>query len=204
MTDDRLELWNDLIRKAARFAAYDIPNVSEEDLFQDLWVYVLEHGQNLDPERSGISTILSRKAKSMALDQRKKDLYTSVQYTYRTSDVREILEDIYEYESWAEGFCPADAKSADGLGSIDVRSDVSWALKQLPDQYFTAIELRYASGVTHGPDSRGRRQLNRAIKRLTDILNSYYRSSAMLGHPGKRKAISNAQARAILEDQDGQ
>lgn len=196
-----MEVWDDLIARVAKFVAWDFPNITYEDLYQSLWVFVLET-PSLDANRQGVYTLLTKKAKTIAWDTRKEDLRLTSQYSYRTSDVREILEGIFEYESWAKGYCPADAVGDDRMGSVDVRADVTWALEKLPPQYQDIIYSRFRNNVQFEPHSAERRRLNRAVKRLTDVLNSYYRSSATSGHPGRRKTMTNAQARYLLEEQD--
>lgn len=201
MSENLMETWDDIISRAARWTAHDFPNVTSDDLYQDLWVFVLETPA-LDPNNPGVYTVLARKAKTIAWDQRRADLQFTAQYSYRTSDVREILEGIYEYESWARGYCPADAIGGDRMGSVDVRADVTWAMEKLPSQYREIIESRYRNNTQFEAHSAERRRLNRAIKRLTDTLNSYYRGSALAGHPGRRKVITNAQAQYIMDGND--
>lgn len=191
--------WMKLIPKAAKFVCSDFPDIEQADIEQDLWVAVLEN-PNLDPTREGVSTILVRLARSKAWEYRKEQLVWTSQYSYRTSDLRLILENVYHPECWGSSPIPNDAKSTD-KNKVDVFADVSWGIAQLPKQYRKAIETRYRDGVVL-PAGAERTKLNRAIRRLADVLNFYRRPTTPQG-PGQRKVISNNQARYLLEEQDG-
>lgn len=194
MTVEEFDRWEQLIRRASSFVVHDFPGVERDDISQSLWEHVLRSPE-LDPDNPGCSSILVRVGKKLAWLQRKEHLQLSVQYQYRTSDLKEILETSFEYEDWGSGYCPADARSVDGMGPVDIRSDVLWGLKKLPSNYRASIYRRFKDKIDDPSDSAERRQSNRAVKKLADVLNSYYRANSL----GNRNVMTNAQANYIIE-----
>lgn len=199
MTEEEATKWDDLIRKSARFVTSDFPDVDRDDLIQETWVWLLRQRNMIDPDRPGVLKNLTRRIRYLAWETRKEQLQRSAQYSYRTSDVREILETLFNYADWQGSFVPRDAQSMDGLGhmdAVDVRSDISWAFSTLSETYRQAIISRYRDKRDPDVGTRQRKSLSRAVTRLTDRLNSYYRGVQ------RRRAISNAQARALIENQE--
>lgn len=194
--EEDAEVWDRIISRASRFVSSDFPDVTFEDLHQEVWLWLLEQGNHhLNPYRGGISKVITRKAKFLAWELRKAHLYQTCQYSYRTSDVREILETVFDYSDWDGGFVPKDAQSVDPMDAVEVRADVKWAMSGLPDNYLSVIIARYQLGIEPPSASAQRRTLNRAIQRLTDLMNTYYRQRP------RRRAISNAHAAYIIEEQ---
>ena len=195
MTDEEATQWDRLIRRAVRFVTSDFPDVSYEDLVQDMWCHVLE-SPGLDPNINGVSTFLTKRARKMAWDIRTDQLYHSDQYSYRTSDVRRLLEDVFDYELWNGGWVPEDARSdGDAMAPVELRADVKAAFTFLLPQYQSAIIARYQLGIEPAPESSQRRTLDRAVQRLTRLMNTHYNRRP------RRRVISNAEAASIIEGQ---
>lgn len=194
--------WDNIIRKVCRFIRNDFPDVDFEDIIGELWCYVLSHTKVLEagPNSYGITTILGRHAKKLAWNVRKEQLQYSAQYLYQNTAVRQILETTFDYRDWPDGWVPRDAHSRDGTGPVDVRADVTWGLDHIPPQYKEAILNRYRLGMEPVVGGAERRRLNRAIQRLTDVLNWYYPRLRNDG-PGTRRVTSNATANYRLEEQ---
>lgn len=202
MSEDLYSLWKDTVDKVASFVVKDFPNTSVEDLTQDLWVFILENRSLKHPDDVGSSYVLTQVAKTAAFKLRTQHLQVSVQYAYRPSDVKKILESVYHPEMWFSGisYVPADAKSINQDDQLVVNGDVASAVERLPEQYKKAILERYRFSIIPESQSAEYRKLNRAITKLTELLNSYKPKKDHEG-PGARKAISNATARHILGTQ---
>lgn len=106
---------------------------------------------------------------------------------YFTDDVVAILE---------EAFVGTEDDS-----SMVVTSSFRWAFDQLSDAYRYRILERYQHGVIRPHDSPERAQLNRAVRKLADILNTWNMSYNHEG-TGSRKAWSNARARFEIDKLD--
>lgn len=199
MTEEEALQWDRLINRAARFVASDFPDVTFEDITQAFWVELLSKTRRPDVNHPGVNKIITRRLKKHAWDVRKDQLAQSAQYLYRTSDVRIILETVFFKEEWHHGYVPDDAKShapPNGMDAVELRADITAAYEGLSENYQGVLIDRYVHGIEPDPSTRERRRLNRAIQRLTDRLNNYYR-------PRPRRAMSNAAARALIENQEG-
>lgn len=106
-------------------------------------------------------------------------------FFYETDDVVKILEDAFP------GDTPEDE---DGMAAA---GDIRWAFTQLSHDYQYRILERFRHGIIRPHDSNERAQLNRAVRKLADILNTWNLSYGHEG-PGARKVISNAQAQSAL------
>lgn len=208
MSKDIYTTWKDIVERIARFVSYDFPDVEAEDLEQDLWVEILERGINNPDDHINVM-FLKKFAKSTAMRYRAEHLILSPQYNYRVSDVRRILETVFEYNSWIQ----LAEREESNVGSsnrtnrelsyslddiIVSHSDVKRAWERMPHQYKTAIFERYALGDVPPNGTAKRRQLNRAEVRLTETLNTYTPRSNHQG-PGSRKIANNALARYIID-----
>lgn len=197
MSHEEALVWDDLIIKVVKWTAWDFPDIDQDEVRQNLWEFILSRPK-VDPDRRGVTTMLQKYATRRAWDQRKEQLYYSPQYSYRTSDVRKLLETAFFYLTWQDGFVPDDALSADGMAALDIRADITQAIQKMrPPQYRKAIIERYRDGVEHPPGSKERRVLNRAVQRLTTTLNWYY---PYVRH--NRKVVPNSTARQMIENQE--
>jgi hypothetical protein len=191
--------WLPLIDNVARFVSSDFPDVEFEDVRSDLVVFVLTKHQLYDPEQPGANTALNRQARTYAWDQRKQHLTLSVQYSYRPSDVRKILETLGNYRTWPNAQTPEDAKSRKGNDSIEMSADISRAFSKLRGPYQDVIRQRYFLKQTFENGSSESKRLSRAIGALCDILN-FYDVEAY----DRRQVLSNSQAQhRISSSYDG-
>lgn len=202
MTPEEVNEWSDLLARTARLVARDFPDVDQGDLYQELWIFVLENQTLRDPSQLGVARLLKNQCTKMAWNHRKEHLQWTSQYSYRTSDVRYILETSFDHGDWEGSFVPADARGGeDGAAATEVRVDVMWAYQRLPVAYQQAIKERYHDNIEPPSNSAQRKTLNRAIRRLTDTLNWYLPRSHQ-SRPGARRVISNATAAYIIENQE--
>lgn len=199
--EERVAAFTPLIHKIARSVARGIPDIDREDIEQELFVLILANKKIAlpDEEGSNAATVLWFAAKSAARAQRAEHLYISSQYSYTVQDVRNLLENIFDRTTWQNGEVPEDAKSEPGADALAMRADIAWAYDLLHDGHKEAILRRYGSMDLPASASPEGRQLRRAEDRLVEILNSFSR-----GHregPGKRKAMSNASAQWLIDNQ---
>ena len=201
MSEDKYTQWRDIVSKTAYFVAKDFPDVEVEDLFQDLMTYVLGNNHLKSPDAEHVPSGLYKRAVKFAWEYRKQSLYITSQYSYRTSDVRKILETVFNHNQWATSFLPDDAKSLSDDDRLVVNSDIKRAYDALSETYQVALFTRYALKVI--PDnSKEKSRLNRAVEKLTDFINFFQFAQRHEG-PGKRRVITNATANYIIQEQDG-
>ncbi len=200
---EELKEWTRVINRAAKFAAHDFPGIEWEDLAQDLWVMVLRSRTLPDPLSPGLTSTLTKMAKRAAWQQRKQDLYATAQYNYRPSDLREILKSALDRSLWPSSFVPSDAHSLTNLDGLDVSADVSWAWSKLPFSYRDILFRVYVAGETYATGTADRRRVDRAIEKITEILNFYRGSPSFKQSRPRRRAINNSTARTVIAEQDG-
>lgn len=199
-TSEELELWRDLVVRVARFVASDFPYVEREDLEQELYLFLFSRDTMDDPETPGSSMILTKVAKTYAFAIRAQHLYQTSQYSYRPSDIRLILESVFDYRDWTGGYVPNDARGDDWDSYLDVYSDVHWGFQRLSETYRQVIISRYRDRVIPPPASNERRQLSRALRRLTDIINNYWTPKQ---GPGARRVKGNAKSTHDISRNNG-
>ena len=201
MSSSKYDAWEEIVSRTVRFVIKDFPDVEYDDLFQDVMAYVLQNSNLRNPDGEHVSTGLYKKATSYAWEYRKQSLYITSQYSYRTSDVKKILETLFDYREWTTSFLPDDAKSLSDDDRLVVNSDIKKAYDSLSDEYKQRIFTRYALKQEPGTPNE-KRNLNRAIEKLTDYINFYQWGREVEG-PGGRRVISNATANYIIGNQTG-
>lgn len=198
MAEDIISLWRDLVERTASFISRDFPDVEREELVQQLFLFVVENGKYLkEPTQVGSAKALSRAAKQYAWDQRKEHLTLSSQYSYRTSDVKYILETVFDARDWEGVRVPEDAQSEFNDVFLEINSDVKRAWEKLGYAQKQVIFRKYALGWEPETQTETKR-LYRAIVALTDNLN-WYQHPKGHQHVGTRRAITNANARYNID-----
>lgn len=196
------EDWEKVIEKISHKVARDFPDVEKEDLSQHLWQFVLEVKQRktLEPHEDGAFSLLYIIARRYAWSMRKEHLTLSPQYSYRTSDVRRILETQFDHIDWDITYVPEDAQSLRGDDSIEISAEIAWGLKRLRrrnERYYDAIIRRYRDGIIPDNNSNERKRMNKGIEMLAEILNWYYHPEDVIG---ARPIINNATARYLIKE----
>lgn len=196
-----------LIEPLSRSVARSYPGVDADDIYQELCLFVLQHGNSLDVENeAGCRHILGRTAHIYAGQERSASLTATCQYNYRPQDVRKILETALndDREAWPHCHVPEDAKSLKGSAAIEVTLDIRMAMEELPYADACALLSRYRDGEVPDPTSAERKRLDRAVDRLCEALNGFsaerLRRMHARGFPGARRVISNAQAQASISE----
>lgn len=213
--------YEDLVKEidiVAKTVARDYPDISWEDLRQDLVVFVLQNGKSLKPRSEGGNPkkILQLVALKKAKDYRTEHMVLSPQYAYKPDDIKNILETAFFLPD-RSSYVPDDARSPlsktfnlydpDGAfqvehvdpfhfaDAMEVASDVKAAIKKLKPELKEALFKRYVLGEVPDNASWERKRLNNAVNELTRKLN-WYRGF----DPDSRKTTSNAGARARISE----
>lgn len=197
MEDKEVIAWGKLIDKVAHGTARDFPDSNIEDLQQALWVALLEaqqKGHLITIDEQYAESALWYAAKTSAWSERKQHLTITPQYGYRTSDVRQLLENFFDREEWVGTWSPEDAESELGDVGLEMQTDLSraWDRLKTPQK----VTIYYHFGLKETVDSK---KLSRAIARMADILNTYQPQRRPNG-PGRRTVISNAHANYLISN----
>lgn len=197
-----LELQRD-IERAARHIQLEWPEVvdSWEDMASDIMALLVKDNQGikiqqLDPKakRKTLHMIGQQIASSMRDDYE----HFTGNYLYSTNEVRSILgsgilkelTETVELPGTDRDWAVGDKKSVTRLEHVDVLN----AFNQLEGHHRGILIRRFNQGEQL--DNVDRKDLTRAVDRLTDILNRTRRRQASQHNgPGSRKAISNSRAR---------
>lgn len=183
-----LEAFDDVVAKVSMTVARDFPGIEHQDISQHLFLTILENRDKFkNPDNEGVTGALWKIAKGYATLLRSEALHLSVQYAYRPSDIRRILEHTFNRDEWFDTHVPEDAESIkDSADELDLQSDIKWGWSQLDDTEKRLIFRRY--GLKDELDDSERRKLNRGIEKLVEVVNTYPRP----GMP--RRAMTNARA----------
>lgn len=193
MSDNLIEVWGDAIRRTANFVGSDFPDVSPEDLRQELYLFVLAHPTLESPDKPGSTKVLMKAARQYAWDQRREHLQLSAQYSYRTSDVRAILETVFDRSQWEGVAVPDDARSEFNDVFLEINVDVKRGWESLGYSQRRVIFQKYALGWQFDRGSAEAQRLARAVNKLTDAIN-FYQKQPDRDYVGSRKAITTANA----------
>ena len=190
MTSPFYEAWAPLVERVAQYVARDFPEVEEEDLAQDLFLFAYERGADVDHPYA--EKDLRAEAKKIAWKYKLAGTMVAPESAYRTADVMKKLDLIFSHEE--DQLPPADpAKLTDNwVGD----SDLQYAYNHLGTAFKRHIYERFALGI-FPEDERAQERLYRAIVRMTDLLNMYRPRVDHQG-PGARRVISNANGQSII------
>jgi hypothetical protein len=198
MDNNEVPAWDLIIHKVARGVCSAAPGASFEDVKAQLWVDLLEaqsRGELLSLEDGrAAQKALSFRGRTMAHNERRQHLTISVQYGYRTKDVTALFKTFFDREDWYDAIVPEDAYSELGSVALEMSSDLSRAWDRIPLHYRQVIFRKYA--LNHELNAKEEALLKNAKRRITEILNEYQPAVNK-----RRKAISNATARYILDSQ---
>lgn len=214
-------VYEDLVREidlVAKMVAKDYPDISWEDLRQDLALFVIQNGKSLKSRAEGGNPkkILNLVALKKAKEYRTEHMVLSPQYAYKPDDIKRILETAF-FTPDRSSYVPDDARSPlsktfnlydpDGAfqveavdpfhfaDAMEVASDVKAALAKLKPELKEAIFERYVLGNVPTNASWERKRLNNAVNELTRKLN-WYRGF----DPDRKRTTSNAGARARISE----
>lgn len=189
-----------LIERVAKQVASDYPDVQWEDIRSGLCIFVMENAKSikLRDEGGNPNWLLKRVAGTLCKEERAQQHRVSVQYSYRPSDVSRILETAFSIEHIDKTHVPDDAVSLkSGFDGVEVALDIRDAYNRLNGDMKESIFKRYALGEIPDNASYERKKLNKAVKELTQILNSYRGKGPFAGN---RRVISNSAAQSIIRN----
>lgn len=172
--DHEFKIMDELVRRTVGRLVWDFTSISREDLYQSLWEVVLEG--ELTSGQPGLRAFLYRKGRELAWAERREQLRSSVQYEYRTEDLKIILETCFESkDGWPGFFVPSDANEGekDNMAGVEIRTDAMLAFQRLSWDYQDSILARYRENEMPESGSPEQKKLSRALKAMATIMNSY-------------------------------
>ena len=225
MNNETVLKYQDVVRKAAVHISVEWPDVDVTDVEQDIWVRILESpstAETLDSfEPDAVLRFMHKLAKQVAVTEKQKQMVVSGNFRYSKGEVKSLLGNGALYALGAGEFCSntadqaasgtrggqyeatayADSTGLTATSLADLEHGMK-ALKVSNKRYFNLLVAKYVICDVE-MSSADTTATHRAIKSLTDRMNyNFQRNSGYhQGGPGSRKAISNARAYAITNDQ---
>lgn len=194
--EERIAAFEKLVKQVARNVARDSRFVEIEDLEQELYLFVLQRGESLPlPQDANFSLkpLLTGHARMWAFRQRQAHFIISNQFSYRTSEVKKILSEVFDKSTW-EGSSDSEESMEDRVASF---SDVAWAIDRLEKKERDLLISIFRDGNMPSSTSKEYNGMQSAVIKLTNILNHYTRADEWEG-PGRRTAMSNSSANSVL------
>jgi DNA-directed RNA polymerase specialized sigma24 family protein len=185
-----------ILSSAANVESSNDTSLERDDLYSESFLkYWKVRNEVKSVEEGGhpvafLRKIVSNVANVMRADARMR----SAQYTYRSSDVRAILTDALQGPSESSNVKNSDFDPDD---FPNVRSDILACLFELSEDDRISIIMRYYYGYLSKNGSASRKRLDRAVDRLTSVMNNYRGNKLFVG---TRRAITNAHANAIIRE----
>ena len=219
MNEEAVLKYQDVVRKAAVHISIEWPDVDVTDVEQDIWVRILESpstAETLDSfEPDAVLRFMHKLAKQVAVTEKQKQMVVSGNFRYSKGEVKSMLGNGALYALGAGEFCSNTADQASGGGQYEDADPTGLTATSLADldhgmkalkvsnkRYFNLLVAKY---VIRDVDMSSADTIatHRAIKSLTDRMNFNHQRLSSYHHegPGSRKAISNARAYAITNDQ---
>lgn len=176
------------IQRAARVTALEWPNVIDaDDAEQEIVLLLLSDAYAVTAaglDEKARLRVLVKIGAQIASRYRGEYETFSGNVMYSTKEVRKLLD--------------GGALTERGDRFDPGRADVQGSLADLSDDHRAILRARYAEGAAPS-DARSRKQLQRAVDALTELMNRVRRKNTREHDdgPGSRKAISNEQARRL-------
>jgi len=165
-----LSAWAELVERVALVVAGDYPDVTASEVSNYL-LAVVERTPELDGDDGRTAGVLLLLAEEYATARRAEDLYRSVQYNYKRTDVTQILATVFERSDWIRGHVPEDARSLRrAMDAVDVHTDVLEALTGLHVINRYRLWRWYGLGDEDFPE-----EAEWALNNLMRVLNDYRR-----------------------------
>lgn len=202
--------WDDtreVAHKVARKVAKEYPGISAEDVEQEVLLEVLKREdmfKRMNYEIPQLWRFLTNYARKYSNDERLAVYQWDSQYHYTTKEVRALCaEALFDRDAFYDKV-ERDVNLMTEFEEIMCRvADLQAAYAKLREQDQNVIYRRYVIGESLSPADAKR--LERATNHLAIVINkgkSIRKVPKDHDGPGARKAISNAHARFITENQD--
>lgn len=198
MNEERYLEFAPIAKRVARRVSGEYHMVEAADLEQELMMFVLSRGDEFpSPSEATFSmqSFLTRVARQYAFGQKQQHYLVDPNLCYEVSDIREIFTTHFDKSMWDSVL--EDQSVED---TIAAHSDVAWALDRLlpAEKEFIAGCYTSDNGLPKSGTPEYTKLRNLTIK-VANQCNHYTRADEGNG-PGRRKAISNSTARALLDD----
>lgn len=211
-----------IVKSNAGYVRRAYPIAEYGDLVGVQWEWVYSNPQQVvNYLESGAQGLLSNRLRTVAMryarteneianGREPDDLYV---YNHRT--VTELLKDVFDHENWqtyqpngGDGM-PTSKKLVNESGDrMAMLSDVSAALKQVPDEQYNLLVWTYKYSYTNAKladtleitEDAARMRVSRAVGKVVQILMGMAPSTSEGADPeytGTRKVMSNAQSNAL-------
>lgn len=184
------------IRNTARSYARSYVKLEEEDIIQEVWVflwekehYFLENGCSDQYIRTSIKNVIN----NYALRMRDTTLLETDTFYYSIEEVKALLPSFFSlYESWATAEVPEGAKTMTKNDNVEMMCDLSLAFSKLSKAQQDILVRKYGDDEDFA-EHKDVQQASRAVKKLwlTVNANTDQRAKEFEG-PGSREVITNA------------
>ena len=196
--------------------------VSTDDMYQHLSLWALEHWHKVEQWQAEESlkyklrkTFFNEAQKYVAKERSRHARVPVTDSFYYTLEVlHELLRDVWSHEGWtdtpdmANEFVTHSSKPSEGGNRLALLSDVQAGLDRLNDTDRDLLRMRYSNGGMEfgalaeslgASEEAVRKRVKRALVRLQDRLGG----EAPVWY-GRRRRMSNEQARQEIREQDNQ
>jgi RNA polymerase sigma factor (sigma-70 family) len=196
--------------------------VSTDDMYQHLSLWALEHWHKVEQWQAEDSlkyklrkTFFNEAQKYVAKERSRHARVPVTDSFYYTLEVlHELLRDVWSHEGWtdtpdmANEFVTHSSKPSEGGNRLALLSDVQAGLDRLNDTDRDLLRMRYSNGGMEfgalaeslgASEEAVRKRVKRALVRLQDRLGG----EAPVWY-GRRRRMSNEQARQEIREQDNQ
>lgn len=194
-------LWNEhstFIDKTAQSIARSFAKVEEEDVKQEIWVFLWQKENDFLEQGSSASYVrvcIRNVARNYALRIRDMHLLETDKFYYSFDEVRELLPVFFlAYDAWAVAPVPDGCATMSKNDNVEIMCDFSLAYRKLSEAQQDVLQRRYGDDEEL-TEQKDRQQASRALKKFVLTLNAETdkRAKAFNG-PGSRKVITNASA----------
>lgn len=196
--EQKIENYTPIIKRVARRVASEHHIIEREDMEQFLYCFVIKRKDSLpdDPKEVdwSVQSRFLQVARTEAFNQKRQHYMIDAAVSYSVKDVKRILLTHFDANDW-------DVVSTDGESvedSISEHSDVAWALDHLDPKERSFVAECYKSNEFPASGTKEYRKLNSLTIKIANIANHFTRTDEGEG-VGRRKAMSNAQSRAMID-----
>lgn len=194
--EEKLAELEPIVVRVAKRIASEHHVIEADDVAQELRLFIIQRGESI-PAQSEVSwslqSFLTRVARMYAFRQKQQHYIIDPNVCYEVKDVRVILSTHFNRDHWT---AVQDGESVEE--AIASHSDVAWALHRLSKDDKDFVARCYTEGPLPASGSKDYRKLRDLIIKIANMLNHWTRADEGNG-PGRRKAISNSQASAVLD-----